>query len=59
MGGEQIYGPEDYRITAASKCGHTEIANSMGLPSADRLLTSGRPLSCGKKRVSAPQEQPG
>ena len=50
LGGEQIYGPEDKQIIAASKDTHTEIAVWIKL-SADRFNTSGRPLFCGKKWV--------
>ena len=50
LGGEQIYGPEDKQIIAASKDTHTEVAVWIKL-SADRFNTSGRPLFCGKKWV--------
>jgi len=36
----------------------TEIAVGIAL-SADRVITSGRPMSCGKQRVNAPRELPG
>ena len=58
LGGEQIYGPEDKQIIAASSIAHTEIAVWI-LPSADRFMPPGRPLFCGKKWVSAPQKRAG
>ena len=59
LGGEQPYGPEQKRMTAAPKKRAVRKSLYGTEWSADPVQTRGRPLSCGKTRVEAPHEPPG
>ena len=51
QGGEPICGPEHEPMTAASRKVPYGSCCTGFLPSADRVLTPGRPLSWGKTRA--------